>query len=261
MLFTESWERVFANRQPDSPVPFRDGWENGSCSFHPNHLDGAAWSCLGFKLAGIIGCDGSVVWSWTRADAAHSRARWRAATAEALSLYLPDNTRTFPALERSLNSKAPRLGSTNSNVPAMFLPSSGGTVGLLMGSGAGAGPVLELRSGRLWLSASVTKSNPSAGAWEWERTSGNSREVSPSAGASLWTLLSSVVSGVANVCTPFLRTVLSVFAANIRDDRRASTRRGLQWPGPDNMHCVATTNEQVSPCHHEQETADPDDDV
>jgi hypothetical protein len=52
-----------------------------------------------------------------------------AATAESLSLYGPDTARTFPVLESSLNSKAPRLGSTSSNIPVTALQPPTGGVG------------------------------------------------------------------------------------------------------------------------------------
>jgi hypothetical protein len=51
------------------------------------------------------------------AIAALSRAMRVAATAESLSLYVPDTASTFPVWEISLNSKAPWLGSTSSNIP------------------------------------------------------------------------------------------------------------------------------------------------
>jgi hypothetical protein len=52
------------------------------------------------------------------AIAAQSRASRMAATAASLSLYGPDTASTFPVRESSLNSKAPRLVRSSSNVPA-----------------------------------------------------------------------------------------------------------------------------------------------
>jgi hypothetical protein len=70
-------------------------------------------------LPQVAGWGGRVVRSLMSAIAAHSRAARIAATAESLSLYVPDTASTFPFGESSLNSKPPRLVGISSNVPVM----------------------------------------------------------------------------------------------------------------------------------------------
>lgn len=96
--------------------------------FHPNHRDGPSCACRELGGDGVAGCGGRVVRSLMSAIAAHSRASRMAATAESLSLYVPDTASTFPERESSLNSKSPRLVTTSSNVPV--------TVDTILGFGA-----------------------------------------------------------------------------------------------------------------------------